>query len=139
MTNREVHLIVLTKMNCCLKSSIQECAPNSRVHVQVLHCGPRTLVRRFFLRSRRLHPCEALWLEICVDCVAIIFFQLWDFQSFQICWVVMQRLVPAIQKTPRKADVPLLQYSDTTVDVAVAKQRREGTTETARRLHDKVQ
>ena len=52
--------------------------------------------------------------------------------------VVRQRQVLAIQKTLRKADVPLLQYSDTTVDVPVAKQRREGTTETARRLHDKV-
>ena len=33
-----------------------------------------------------------------------------------------------IQKAPRTADVPLLQYIDTTVDVPVAKQR-----------HDKVQ
>ena len=41
-----------------------------------------------------------------------------------------------IQKAPRTADVPVLQYSDTTVDVPVAKQRREDTTETARRLHD---
>ena len=32
-----IHLIVLTKMNCCLKSGIQQYAPNSRVHVQVLH------------------------------------------------------------------------------------------------------
>ena len=49
----------------------------------------------------------------------------------------MQRQV--IQKAPRTTDVPLLQYSDTTVDVPVAKQRRKDTTETARRLHDKVQ
>ena len=44
-----------------------------------------------------------------------------------------------IQKAPRTADVPLLQYSDTTVDVTVAKQCREDTTETARRLHDEAQ
>ena len=31
------------------------------------------------------------------------------------------------------------QYIDTTVDVPVAKRRREDTTETARRLHDEVQ
>ena len=32
-----IHLIVLTKMNCCLKSGTQKYAPNSRVHAQVLH------------------------------------------------------------------------------------------------------
>ena len=53
--------------------------------------------------------------------------------------MVIQRLVLVIQKAPRTADVPLLQYSDMTVDVPVAKQRREDTTETARRLHDEVQ
>ena len=51
----------------------------------------------------------------------------------------MQRQVLVIQKVPRTADVPLLQHSDTTVDVPVAKQRREDTTETARRLHDEAQ
>ena len=35
--------------------------------------------------------------------------------------VVMQRQVLGNQKAPRTADVPLLQYSDTTVDVPVAK------------------
>ena len=45
----------------------------------------------------------------------------------------------AIQKAPRTADIPLLQHIDTAVDVPVAKQRRKDTTETARRLHDKVQ
>ena len=50
-----------------------------------------------------------------------------------------QRQVLAIQKAPRTADIPLLQYIDTTVDVPVAKQRRKDTTETARRPHDKVQ
>ena len=49
--------------------------------------------------------------------------------------VVMQRQVLVTQKTPRKVDIPLLQYSDTTVDVPVAKQRREDTTG----LHDEVQ
>ena len=48
---------------------------------------------------------------------------------------VMQRQVLVTQKAPRTADVPLLQYSDTTVDVPVAKQRREDTTG----LHDEVQ
>ena len=52
---------------------------------------------------------------------------------------IEQRQVLAIQKAPRMADIPLLQYIDTTVDVPVAKQRRKDTTETARRLHDKVQ
>ena len=50
----------------------------------------------------------------------------------------MQRQVLAIQKAPRTANVPLLQHIDTTVDVPVAKQRREDTTETARRLHDEI-
>ena len=49
--------------------------------------------------------------------------------------VVMHRQVHVIQKAPRTADVPLLQYIDTTVDVPVAKQRREDTTG----LHDEVQ
>ena len=53
--------------------------------------------------------------------------------------VVMQRQVRVIQKAPRTAAVPLRQYSDTTIDVSVAKQRREDTTVTARRLHDEVQ
>ena len=53
--------------------------------------------------------------------------------------VVRQRQVLAIQEAPRMADIPLLQYIDTTVDIPVAKQRRKDTTETARRLHDKVQ
>ena len=35
--------------------------------------------------------------------------------------MVMQRQVLVIQKAPRTADVPLLQSSDTTVDVPVAK------------------
>ena len=37
-----MHLIALTNMNNCLKSGIQKYVPNSRVHVQVLHCvrGP---------------------------------------------------------------------------------------------------
>ena len=39
------------------------------------------------------------------------------------------------QKAPRKVDIPLLQYSDTTVDVRLAKQRQEDTTG----LHDEVQ
>ena len=47
----------------------------------------------------------------------------------------MQRQVLVMQKAPRTADVPLLQYSDTTVDVPVAMQRREDTTG----LHDEVQ
>ena len=38
--------------------------------------------------------------------------------------VVMQRQVLVIQKAPRMADIPLLQYSDTTVDVPVTKQCR---------------
>ena len=42
----------------------------------------------------------------------------------------MQRQVLVFQKAPRTADIPLLQYIDTTV---------EGTTETARRLHDEAQ
>ena len=44
-----------------------------------------------------------------------------------------------IQKAQRTAEVPLLQYIDTTVDVPVAKQRRADTTGTARRLHDEEQ
>ena len=48
---------------------------------------------------------------------------------------VMQRQVLVIQKAPRTVDIPLLQYSDTTVDVPVAKQRREDTTG----LHDEVE
>ena len=36
--------------------------------------------------------------------------------------VVMQRQVLVTQKAPRKVDIPLLQYSDTTVDVPGAKQ-----------------
>ena len=47
-------------------------------------CCPWVLVRRSSLRSR-LHPCEALWLETCVICVAIPFFQLLDFPSFLNC------------------------------------------------------
>ena len=43
----------------------------------------------------------------------------------------MQRQVLVIQKAQRTVDVPLLQYIDTTVDVPVAKQRREDTTGTA--------
>ena len=53
--------------------------------------------------------------------------------------VVRQRQVLAIQKAPIMADIPLIQYIDTTVDGQVAKQRRKDTTETARRLHNKVQ
>ena len=53
--------------------------------------------------------------------------------------VSVQRQVLVIQKAQRTADVPLLRYSDTTVDVQVAKRRREDTTESARRLHDEVQ
>ena len=48
---------------------------------------------------------------------------------------MMQRQVLVTQKAPRKVDIPLLQYSDTTVDVPGAKQRREDTTG----LHDEVQ
>ena len=51
----------------------------------------------------------------------------------------MQRQVLVIQKVPRTAAFPLPQYSGTTVDVPVAKRRREDTTETARRLHDEAQ
>ena len=51
----------------------------------------------------------------------------------------MQRQVLVIQKAQRTVDVPLLQYIDTTVDVPVAKQRREDTTRTARGLYDEVQ
>ena len=42
---------------------------------------------------------------------------------------VMHRQVLVTQKAPRTADVPLLQDIDTTVDVPVAKRRREDTTE----------
>ena len=42
---------------------------------------------------------------------------------------VMQRQELAIQKAPRTADVPLLQYIDATVDVTVAKRRPGDTTE----------
>ena len=48
--------------------------------------------------------------------------------------VVMQRYVLVIQKAQRTVDVPLLQYSDTTVDVPVAKTPQK----TARGLHDEV-
>ena len=51
----------------------------------------------------------------------------------------MKRQVLVKQKAPRTVDVPLLQYSDTTVDVPVGKQRRDDTTGTARKLHDEVQ
>ena len=47
----------------------------------------------------------------------------------------MQRQVLVTEQTLRKVDIPLLQYSDTTVDVPVAKQLREDTTG----LHDEVQ
>ena len=53
--------------------------------------------------------------------------------------VAMQRQVLVIQKAHRMVDVPLLQYIGTTVDVPVAKQRREGTTGTTRGVHDEVQ
>ena len=53
--------------------------------------------------------------------------------------VAMQRPVLLTQRAQRTVDVPLLQYIDTTVDVPVAKQRREDTTGTARGLHDLVQ
>ena len=43
----------------------------------------------------------------------------------------MQRQVLVIPMAPRTADVPLLQFRDTTVDVPVAKQRREDSTKTA--------
>ena len=43
--------------------------------------------------------------------------------------------IQELRKAPRTADVPLLQYSDTTVDVPVVKQRRGYTTG----LHDEVQ
>ena len=46
--------------------------------------------------------------------------------------VAVQRQVLVIQKAQRTVDVTLLQYIDTTVDVPVAKQRREDTTRTAR-------
>ena len=49
--------------------------------------------------------------------------------------VVIQRQVLVIQKAPRTADVPLLQYIDTTVDVPAAKALQK----TARGLHDEVQ
>ena len=49
--------------------------------------------------------------------------------------VVMQRQVLVIQKAPRTVDIRLPQYSDTTVDVPVAKQRREDTAG----LRDEVQ
>ena len=47
----------------------------------------------------------------------------------------MQTQVLVTQKAPRTSDVPLLQNSDRTVDVPVAKQRREDTTG----LRDEVQ
>ena len=47
----------------------------------------------------------------------------------------MQRQVLVTQKAPRQVDIPLLQYRDTTVDVPVAKRRREDTTG----LHDEAQ
>ena len=53
--------------------------------------------------------------------------------------VVMQRQVLVIQKAPRTVHVPLLQYTDTTVYVPVAKRRQEDTTETARGLHNEIQ
>ena len=42
--------------------------------------------------------------------------------------VVMQRHVLFIQKAQRTVDVPLLQYSDTTVDVPVAKTLQKNST-----------
>ena len=39
--------------------------------------------------------------------------------------VVMKRQVLVIQKAPRKVDIPLLQHSDTTVDVPVAKDAKK--------------
>ena len=51
----------------------------------------------------------------------------------------MQRQVLVIQKAQITVDVPLLQYIDTTVDVPVAKRRREDTTGTARGPHKEVQ
>ena len=51
----------------------------------------------------------------------------------------MQRQVLVLQKAQRTVEAPLLQYIDTTVDVPVAKRRREDTTETARGLHNEVQ
>ena len=50
---------------------------------------------------------------------------------------MMQRQVLVIENASRTADVPLLQYSDTTVDVAGVKDAE--TTGTARGLHDEVQ
>ena len=53
---------------------------------------------------------------------------------------IMQRQVLVIQKAPRTADVPLLQYNfDTTVDVSkLRSERREDTQKTARGLHQQV-
>ena len=51
----------------------------------------------------------------------------------------MQRQVLVIQKAQITVDVPLLQHIDTTVDVPVAKRRREDTTGTARGPHNEVQ
>ena len=42
-----------------------------------------------------------------------------------------QRHVLVIQRTPRRVNIPLLQSIDTTVDIPVAKQRREDNTKTA--------
>ena len=54
----EILIIVLTKMNCCLKSGIYEHCPNSRVHVEVLHFVHRSSIvslshsRRDFVHVR---------------------------------------------------------------------------------------
>ena len=53
--------------------------------------------------------------------------------------MVVQRQVLVIQKAQITVDVPLLQYSDTTVTDPVVKGRREDTTGKAQELHDEVQ
>ena len=53
---------------------------------------------------------------------------------------MVQRQVPVIQKAPRIADISLLQYSDTTVDVPVAKTTHEKTPrETTLTKHNDIQ
>ena len=56
--------------------------------------GRHVVVRRSSRRSRRLPPCDALWLVTRVDCVTILSFQLLDFPGSLICW--MQRVSPEL-------------------------------------------
>ena len=82
LNESKILIIVLTKVNCSLKSSLQEYLPKSRVHVGVLYFARRFSIvnlshnRIDFVHVR--HDCQ----KLCGNYVAISFFSALGFPEF---------------------------------------------------------